>query len=61
MTVPRRTLAIAGGAAALGGLAAWQLWPASAQAPAAGRQHAGAAHRALRPPPRRPSRMPIRA
>lgn len=27
MPVPRRTLAIAGGAAVLGGVAAWQLWP----------------------------------
>ena len=35
MPVPRRTLAIAGGAAFAGGLAAWQLWPAQAQAPAA--------------------------
>ena len=36
MPVPRRTLALAGGAALIGGAAAWQLWPASAQAPAPG-------------------------
>ncbi|MBC7433273.1 MAG: thioredoxin domain-containing protein [Rubritepida sp.] len=36
MPVPRRTLVIAGGAAALGGAAAWQLWPAVAPAAAQG-------------------------
>ena len=30
MPVPRRTLTIAGGAAILGGVAAWQLWPSPA-------------------------------
>lgn len=37
MPVPRRTFAIAGGAAVLGGVAAWQFWPrADAPAPGAG-------------------------
>ena len=35
MPVSRRTLAIAGGAAVVGGVAAWQLWPAPAPGPAA--------------------------